>query len=148
MRKILLAIDGSGHSKRAARVAGELFAGLDVPVDVVNVVSDTVPVTAGQIEEYARVEKIVISHRELLQSLGADLVVHAASTVKKSGGRVGTTDVLIGSPAHEIVHYAENQDADCIVMGRRGLGDVGGLLLGSVSRKVGHLTERTLVTTE
>lgn len=90
--------------------------------------SDTVPVTAGQIEEYARVEKIVISHRELLQSLGADLVVHAASTVKKSGGRVGTTDVLIGSPAHEIVHYAENQDADCIVMGRRGLGDVGGLL--------------------
>lgn len=148
MRKIPLAIDGSGHSKRAARVAGELFAGLDVPVDVVNVVSDTVPVTAGQIEEYARVEKIVISHRELLQSLGADLVVHAASTVKKSGGRVGTTDVLIGSPAHEIVHYAENQDADCIVMGRRGLGDVGGLLLGSVSRKVGHLTERTLVTTE
>lgn len=144
MKRILLAIDGSSHSNRAAQVAGELSASLDVPVDVVNVVSDTASVSAGPIEEYARIEKIAISHRELLQSLGADLVVHAAGTVKESGGRVGTTDVLISSPAH----YAENQDADCIVMGRRGLGDVSGLLLGSVSRKVGHLTERTLVTTE
>lgn len=148
MKKILLAIDGSAHSKRAARVAGELSARFDVPVDIVNVVSNTASVTAGPIHEYARIEKIAISHRELLQSLGADLVVHAASTVKESGGRVDTTEVLIGSPAHEIVHYAENQDADCIVMGRRGLGDVGGLLLGSVSHKVGHLTGRTLVTTE
>lgn len=51
-------------------------------------------------------------------------------------------------PRTEIVRYAESQDADCIVMGRRGLGDVGGLFMGSVSHKVGHLTERTLVTTE
>lgn len=148
MKRILLAIDGSAHSERAARVAGELSAGLDVPVDVVNVVPNTASVSAGPIEEYARIEKIAISHRELLQSLGADLVVHAASTVKESGGGIGSTEVLVGSPAHEIVHYAENHDADCIVMGRRGLGDVGGLLLGSVSHKVGHLTERTLVTTE
>lgn len=148
MKRILLAIDGSAHSKRAAEVAGELSAGLDVPVDVVNVVSDTRFVNEGSIGEYARIEKIAISHRELLQSLGADLVVHAASTVKDSGGTVGRTEVLIGSPAHEVVHYAENQDADCIVMGRRGLGDVAGLFLGSVSHKVGHLTERTLVTTE
>lgn len=148
MKRILLAVDGSAHSKRAARVAGELSAGFDVPVDVVNVVSNTASVSAGQIEEYARIEKIAITHRELLQSLGADLVVHSASGVREAGGRVGTTEVLIGSPAHEIVRYAESQDADCIVMGRRGLGDIGGLFMGSVSHKVGHLTERTLVTTE
>lgn len=148
MKRILLAIDGSAHSKRAAQVAGELSAGLDVPVDVVNVVSNTASISAGPIEEYARIEKIAITQRELLQSLGADLVVHSASDVREAGGRVDTTEVFIGSPAHEIVRYAESQDADCIVMGRRGLGDVGGLFMGSVSHKVGHLTERTLVTTE
>lgn len=148
MKSILLAIDGSTHSERAARVAGELSAAFDVPVDVINVVSDAATVTAGPIQEYARIEKIAITQRELLQSLGADLVVHSASGVREAGGRVGTTEVLIGSPAHEIVRYAENQDADWIVMGRRGLGDVGGLLMGSVSHKVGHLTSRTLVTTE
>lgn len=148
MKKILLAIDGSDHSKRAAQVAGELSSGLHIPVDVVNVVSDATLVTAGPVHEYARIEKIAISQRELLKALGADLVVQAANTVREVGGDVGTTDVLIGAPAHEIVRYAENHHADCIVMGRRGLGDVGGLFMGSVSHKVGHLTDRTLITTE
>jgi nucleotide-binding universal stress UspA family protein len=147
MKKILLAIDGSDHSKRAAQVAGELSAGLHIPVDVVNVVSDATLVT-GPVDEYARIEKIAISQRELLKALGADLVVQAANTVRQAGGDVGTTDVLIGAPAHQIVRYAENHYADCIVMGRRGLGDVGGLFMGSVSHKVGHLTDRTLITTE
>jgi len=148
MKRVLLAIDGSEHSNRAARVAGELSADLDVPVDVINVVSDTSLVTAGPIHEYARTEKIAISQRELLPSLGADLVVQAANVVREAGGQVGATDVLIGAPAHEIVRYAETQNADCIVMGRRGLGDVAGLFMGSISHKVGHLTGRTLVTTE
>ncbi|HEX6301364.1 MAG TPA: universal stress protein [Acidimicrobiia bacterium] len=148
MKKVLLAIDGSDHSNRAARVAGELSAGLDVPVDVINVVSDTSLVTAGPIHEYARIEKITISQRELLQALGADLVVQAGNVVREAGGQVEATDVLIGAPAHEIVRYAETHDADCIVMGRRGLGDVGGLFMGSISHKVGHLTGRTLVTAE
>ncbi|HUG31693.1 MAG TPA: universal stress protein [Acidimicrobiia bacterium] len=148
MNRILLAIDGSDHSERAALLAGELSGGMDAPVDVVNVVSESSLVTAGPIHDYARIEKTAISQRELLKSLGADLVVQAANRVREAGGDVDNTDVLIGSPAHEIVRYAEDREADCIVMGRRGLGDVGGILMGSVSHKVGHLTERTLVTTE
>lgn len=68
MRKILLAIDGSDHSNRATRVPGELSAGLHIPGDVIIVVSDTSLVTAGLIREYARIEGIVISQRELLQA--------------------------------------------------------------------------------
>ncbi len=148
MNMILLAIDGSDHSERAARVAGELSQGFGAPVDVVNVVSESSLVTAGPIQDYARAEKIAISQRELLQGMGADLVVNAANIVRETGGYVRKTDVLIGAPAHQIVSYAEDQDADWIVMGRRGLGDLGGILMGSVSHKVGHLTSRTLVTTE
>ncbi|HUG08248.1 MAG TPA: universal stress protein [Acidimicrobiia bacterium] len=148
MNRILLGIDGSDHAERAARVAGELSRGLGVPVDVVNVVSESTLVTAGPIQGYARAEKIAISQSELLQTLGADLVVNAADIVRQAGGDVRKTDVLIGSPAHQIVSYADDQDVDWIVMGRRGLGDLGGILMGSVSHKVGHLSPRTLVTTE
>jgi nucleotide-binding universal stress UspA family protein len=148
MKKILLATDGSDHSARAAHTAGLLSSAIAIPVDVVNVVSDTALVTAGPIHDYARTEQIAITQRELLESLGADFVNRSAEIVRKAGGEVEVTKVLIGSPAHEIVRYADDNDADCIVMGRRGLGNVTGLLMGSVSHKVGHLTGRTLITTE
>ncbi|HEX6286785.1 MAG TPA: universal stress protein [Acidimicrobiia bacterium] len=148
MKKILLATDGSEHSIRAAETAGLLSSALDVMVDVINVVSDATLVTTGPIHEYARVEQVAMTQRELHEALGADFVNEAANVVRKTGGQVGTTKVLIGSPAREIVGYADENEVDCVVMGRRGLGDAAGLLMGSVSHKVGHLTERTLITTE
>ncbi|HXV71449.1 MAG TPA: universal stress protein [Acidimicrobiia bacterium] len=147
MREILLATDGSKHSLRAAETAGVISSALRARVNVINVVSDA-RVTAGPIDEYARAEQIAITQRDLLQSLGAEFVNESADIVRKAGGVVGSTRVLIGSPAREIVGYANDNDVDCIVMGRRGLGDAAGLLMGSVSHKVGHLTERTLITTE
>ena len=56
------------------------------------------------------------------------------------------TKLLKGSPAREIVDYARKKDVDMIVMGTRGLGDVEGMLLGSVSRGVGMLAECSCLT--
>jgi nucleotide-binding universal stress UspA family protein len=148
VKKILLAADGSEHALRAATTAGELSAAFHAPVDVVHVVSDVMSVTAGAVHEYARIEQIAMQQRELLQTVGSDTIRKAANAVRSAGGTVGGTDLLMGSAAHEIVRYADHHGCDCIVMGRRGLGNITGLLMGSVSHKVAHLTERTLVTTE
>ena len=51
-----------------------------------------------------------------------------------------------GDPAKEILNIANEEHADIIVMGRRGLGDLAGLLLGSVSHKVAHLAECACLT--
>jgi nucleotide-binding universal stress UspA family protein len=64
------------------------------------------------------------------------------------GGSVGEEEVVVGEPTEEILEMARRVHVDAIVMGRRGLGDLGGLVFGSVSHKVGQLTERTLITTE
>ena len=72
----------------------------------------------------------------------------AAARVRHAEGKVDGEEVVIGDPAREIVAAADRLDTDCIVMGRRGLGDVGGLRMGSVSHQVGHLTDKTLVTTQ
>lgn len=53
-----------------------------------------------------------------------------------------TTAVLTGSPAHAIVKYAEEQQADLIVIGSHGRGAVSRLLLGSVAERVLHLAGR------
>jgi nucleotide-binding universal stress UspA family protein len=51
-----------------------------------------------------------------------------------------------GQPARTIVSTAEEVQADAIVLGSRGLGDVSGLLLGSVSHKVASLAKCNVIT--
>lgn len=146
MKKILLAVDGSDHSMRAARMAGELSAHFDATVDIVNVVPEAR--LAAPIAEYAELEHVYITQVELLKSAGSEIIARASSEVGDAGGIVGKAEVVIGSPARTIVEQADAWEADCIVMGRRGLGDIKGLLMGSVSQRVGQLSDKTLVTTE
>ena len=49
-------------------------------------------------------------------------------------------ELIEGSEAEAILMVAEKQQADLIVIGTRGFGAVKGLLVGSVSRKVIHLS--------
>lgn len=44
--------------------------------------------------------------------------------------------VVVGDPAESILQTAEAEDVDLIVMGRRGLGRLEGILVGSVSERV------------
>jgi nucleotide-binding universal stress UspA family protein len=47
----------------------------------------------------------------------------------------------IGSSGQAIAEYANELRCDQIVMGTRGLGSIGSLVLGSVATQVVHLTE-------
>ncbi|HIC99207.1 MAG TPA: universal stress protein, partial [Pyrodictiaceae archaeon] len=50
--------------------------------------------------------------------------------------------VLQGDPAEELTRYAEEKGCDLIIVGRRGAGKLGRLLLGSVSEKVVKLAKK------
>jgi len=50
-------------------------------------------------------------------------------------------DTIFGQAAREILDDAREHQADVIVMGSRGRGDLAGLLLGSTAHKVIHLAE-------
>jgi nucleotide-binding universal stress UspA family protein len=51
-----------------------------------------------------------------------------------------------GDPAQSILHLAKERGVDTIVMGSRGLSDIKGLFVGSVSHKINHLAECTCIT--
>ena len=57
-----------------------------------------------------------------------------------------TTQVVDGDPASNIIAAAGHEKAELVVMGRRGLGNVAGLVMGSVSHKVAHLAECACLT--
>lgn len=150
MDRILLAVDGSDPSLRAADFSGELSGRSGAVVDVLYVVPDhdlAAPGLYGYVSQYPDLQEFYETRRAVLESAGARVAMDAARRVEASGGIVGDEEVRVGDPAHEIIEMTKLAKADCVVMGRRGLGDVGGLLLGSVSHKVGQLCERTLITT-
>ena len=64
----------------------------------------------------------------------------------KKGATDVTVQVVEGKAADNIIAAAAKENADLIVMGRRGLGDVAGLLMGSVSHKVTHLSDCACLT--
>ena len=56
-------------------------------------------------------------------------------------GRSARAVVVRGDPAEGILEIAESESADLIVMGRRGLGRLRGVLVGSVSERVSRHAE-------
>ena len=120
--KILLAVDGSEHSRKAAAAAGDLARKSSGEVRVLYVHEEGL---FSPIESRPEAQSMVDG---VVEGLVAD-------GVKASGEAVATRT---GSVAPTILEAARSLSADLIVMGTRGLSDFTGLLLGSVAHKVIH----------
>jgi len=142
---VLVAVDGSDHSQRALDFAADFAVRYDADLTVLNVVSyaSTVPLSLGA---YAELEGLYSESRSLLQSAGEEIVEKAAERARAVGVSKVATLVEVGSPAKTICDTAEEIGADVVVMGRRGLGEFSGLFLGSVSHRVAHTADCTLIT--
>ena len=80
------------------------------------------------------------------QVLGEELLKAAQRMLVGMDGFTVETLLLMGDPAQEIVRAAEAKDANLIVIGSRGLSDLKGLWMGSVSHKVSNLSHINVVT--
>lgn len=151
MRRILLAVDGSEHSNRAVDMAAQLSSCMGVPVDVVHVVPerDLIPMHLHPfVHDMSQLEYSYVARRDTLEEAGRRIVEAAADVVREGDGEVGAEVILHGRPDVQISEMADRVEADAIVMGRRGLGEVKGLFMGSVSTRIGQLSEKTLITVE
>jgi nucleotide-binding universal stress UspA family protein len=136
-KKILVPIDGSDQARKAIDFAANLAKQNDATIHLLHVYK--LPIIPEGMGEY------VISDRIELQALGDQIISVAQDEVRKKGGQHIEATVMEGDPAERIIAYAKDHDVDMIVMGSRGLGSFKGLLLGSVSNKVSHRTDRTCV---
>lgn len=142
---VLVAVDGSEHSDRALDFAADFAVRYDTDLTVLNVVSyaSTVPLSLGA---YAELEGLYTESRSLLQSAGEEIVKKAAERARAVGVSKVVTLVELGSPAKTICDTLKEIGGDVVVMGRRGLGEFSGLFLGSVSHRVAHTADCTLIT--
>lgn len=125
-KNILLAVDGSEHSLRAAGTAGELARTLGSNICVV-VCYDPIPSYLGEPNlQYALNERLEYT---------ADILAQALSAIGEIPGEV-IKETLEGPPAEAILKVVEARQNDLVVMGTRGRSQLAGLLLGSESHKV------------
>lgn len=145
-RHLLVAVDGSDNAMRAVATAGELARRFDSRITLLSVyrhVSYTnrrySQLRVGPIDAESPVDLS-------LRSIGQDILQQASELLAETAPRKVDSLLRRGSTATTILSVAEELQADCIVMGCRGRGELEGLLLGSVSHKVNALAKSTCIT--
>jgi len=138
---ILMPIDGSEHAKQAVEAAAKLAEKFGSQLTVLHVMpragSHRVP---DDLKEFARVEHLSANEAQIFSSIAEAIVNRAKDQAQSLGAKNTKTAIEIGDPATKIIDYSNAHDIDTIVMGRRGLSDLAGLFMGSVTHKVTQQT--------
>jgi nucleotide-binding universal stress UspA family protein len=142
INQILVAVDGSPFSLRAARLGAKILqqntSGVLSLLYIAKLQSDlewfqgpgsSIKDAPGK--ERQALEAAFAKGQEILQ----EAEVSCRDLLKDGLVRVETL-VVPGEPAQKIIETAGNKQCEMIIMGSRGAGPLRGTLLGSVSQKV------------
>ncbi|WP_119420406.1 universal stress protein [Desertibaculum subflavum] len=133
MQRILVATDGSDIAGRAVAFAARLAAHEQCPLTVVSVV-DYFNASQPDVVEYSHQEHD--TPEGALNVWAEQTVAHATRDALRLGAPQVEAEIHSGEAALSIVEAAQKNQADVIVMGKRGRGPIASALLGSVSRQV------------
>lgn len=168
-KSIVVATDGSDHAHKAVALAGDLAGKYDARLTVVDVITGEMPEELRHMAEVELQGEIppepvpdlpnipgtlmatfsagrTATDVRIANAVAERIAEGAAADAREHGATKVTTVVEAGDPVREILAVAKRENADLIVLGSRGLGDLKGLLLGSVSHKVTQLAACTCIT--
>jgi nucleotide-binding universal stress UspA family protein len=170
---IIAATDGSDHGNKAIAVASDLAAKYDANLTLLHVLLRR-NAAAADLRKLVDIEQLPERAREaferfesmrgttekatagvitsslpfptdVLVAVGQAIEDKAEAIAKEHGARKIDRVIEEGDPADIILDTAYDRKADLIVMGTRGLSDLRGLFVGSVSHKVSHLADCTCI---
>jgi len=170
--RILCSVDGSDHSNKALDIAIDLAKKYGAPLVILHVPHRSGNIDA--LQRFAEIEGLaehVNTEIKRLQSMEPGLNLATGSAFRDSGISPGllvevgqhiidgakgraqqngleNVDARLGGgdPADSILRCIDEDNIDCVVMGSRGLSDIKGLFLGSVSHKVANHASCTCIT--
>jgi nucleotide-binding universal stress UspA family protein len=169
IKKILVPVDGSPHSVKAVELASDLASkyeaeivllhvllrghmpdglkkAIDIEVGTRKTSSDNLVKMPQMIMARVGSKKDTQLTLEELNYIGKYVLSSVATICRDKGIATVQERVEEGNPANVIIKIAKEVSADMIVMGNRGLSDLKGMLVGSVSHKVSNLAKCTCVT--
>jgi nucleotide-binding universal stress UspA family protein len=124
-KKILIGFDGSPQSEKATEVGLSLAQSLDSKVLLFAVARPPEPATMVELNA------MLDDAREHFEEKFGKIAQRAKALEVEL-----ETDIAVGHPVEQIVHRAEIDHVDLIVLGRRGMSRFEKMLVGSTSEKV------------
>jgi nucleotide-binding universal stress UspA family protein len=124
-KKILVGFDGSAQSEKATESALALAQSLDSSLLLFAVARPPEPATMVELDA------MLDDAREHFEEQFKKIIQRA-----KDLGVEMQTDIAVGHPVEQIVHRAETDHVDLIVLGRRGKSRWEKMLVGSTAEKV------------
>jgi len=171
IKTVLVPIDGSDHSNKAVVLAADIADRYDARLVVMSVLGHG-PLSAS-LRRMAEVEHLTTggsssspiaavpegrfpastttvaapeTEHAVYEFVAQKVLDSAKRTARKKGITRIDTVMEEGDPVKRILERADKENANLIVMGSRGLSDLKGLLMGSVSHKVSHLAPCSCIT--
>jgi nucleotide-binding universal stress UspA family protein len=134
-RKILVAYDGSATARNALAVAGHLAKEDKSWIKVLTVLPDF----EGDLELVG-----VSNIKDTIEGPGKKLLAEARELADHEDVQV-LTNMAQGEPYDKIVHIADDENCDLIIMGRRGTHHLERELVGSVTARVIGYTKKDVL---
>ncbi len=155
IRNILAVTDGSEESEGAIEFLTKFPFSHEAMVEVMHVMppipnteifARSFPGNSEPVYVYPTAEEEEIFKQYLEEEKKkAELLLAQTEERMKSGGVYVKTILERGDAATEIIEYAKAKHVDLVVAGSRGLGGFEGWLLGSVSKKLLHYAEASVL---
>jgi nucleotide-binding universal stress UspA family protein len=170
-KKILCPTDGSDHAYKALDLAIDMAKKYDAKLVILHVPHRSENIAAlrrfAEIEglaphvnpEIARLRSMdyrisvatdtafqdsAIAPRVLIE-VGHHIIEGAKGRAERSGLENIDARLEVGDPADRILQCIDAEEIDCVIMGSRGLNDLRGLFMGSVSHKVANRAACTCI---
>jgi nucleotide-binding universal stress UspA family protein len=132
--RIIVGTDGSETAAEAVRQATELAKMSNAKLDIVSAYE---PVPQERLREEGQAVPGDVAHAVGPRE-DVNVVLEAAAGPARQDGVETNTFAREGDPADAILDVAEEQNADLIVVGNKGMTGARRFLLGSVPNKISH----------
>jgi nucleotide-binding universal stress UspA family protein len=133
VQRIMVATDGSGGAERAVDLAAELANTLTCELLIVTVADR---LSGDEVRQLAHTS---VNVGDVLEAM----TTQTLQAAKERAHQVGASRIKVhtgwGDVTRSLLDIAASSSVDMIVVGRRGRGQLAGLLLGSVSQKLASL---------
>jgi nucleotide-binding universal stress UspA family protein len=152
--KILLPVDGSKHAKRAVQFAGRLGASMGKSLSGITLLYVS---TGGYLSKHmANIDfrTKVIEESDLFKRIKATHInqdikpfLDEGEKLLRDAGVDASIEKLIqdGDASNEVIRTADEGNFSAVIMARRGLSELKGLFLGSVTSKVIHAATKQTI---